>query len=211
MEEQRFAGSLWNDDKSEVLRQSKAPSFRKSLAVIRSDLLRYGFGDDRTNLLFITIKCLYSHPASLGVIYYRIGQWLQPNRNRFIGFLPWIFYRLGYPIVRMYSGVELSPLVQIGPGLAIFHFGPTVIHPGSIAGKNLTLLHGVTIGIAKTGTPCLGDDVFIGAHASVIGGVVIGNHVQIGAGAVVTADLPDNCVAVGSPARPVSNNGPKME
>ncbi len=208
---QRAAGSLRRYFKSESLGQSEALTIGKSLSTIRCDMLRYGFGNNKSNLLSVTIKCLYSHPASLGVIYYRIGQWLQPSRHHPVGLVLWFFYRLGYPIVRMYSGVELSPQAQIGPGLSIFHFGPTVIHPGSIAGKNLTLLHGVTIGMAKTGTPRIGDNVFVGAHASVIGGVAIGNNVQIGAGAVVTSDLPDNCVAVGIPARPLSGTVPVVE
>jgi serine O-acetyltransferase len=83
------------------------------------------------------------------------------------------------------------------------HFGPTIVHADVVAGKNLTLMHGVTIGAAKTGIPRLGDDVAIGIGAAVIGGIVVGNNVQIGAGAVVTKDLPDNCTAVGIPAQPI--------
>ena len=47
----------------------------------------------------------------------------------------------------------------------------------------------------------IGDECLIGANTSEIGGVHIGNRVQVGAGSVVTKDLPDLCVAVGNPAR----------
>ena len=59
----------------------------------------------------------------------------------------------------------------------------------------------VTLGNGKGGRPTLGDDVEIYTGATVFGGVRIGNNVTIGAGAVVFTDVPDNCTAVGNPAR----------
>jgi serine O-acetyltransferase len=210
MDDQQIAGMFYNQgvDSPGVL---KGPGLRAILAIIRSDLARYGSGSGKSNLFSKFISCIYSHPASLGVVYYRLGQWLWPKRRQVPGVLFWYLYRFCYPMVRMYSGVELSPQVQIGSGLSIFHFGPTVIHPLSIAGRNLTMLHGVTIGEAKSGVPRIGDNVLIGAHATLIGGIVVGDNVQIGAGAVVTTDLPDNCVAVGIPAKPVASRLPSLE
>lgn len=73
------------------------------------------------------------------------------------------------------------------------------------AGKNLSVYQGVTIGNKGNGsrseiTPTIGDNVSICANATVIGGIKIGNNVVIGAGSVVTKDVPDNCVAHGNPA-----------
>lgn len=47
----------------------------------------------------------------------------------------------------------------------------------------------------------IGDNVFIGIHSLILPGVKIGNSVIIGAGSVVTKDIPDNCIAAGNPAR----------
>jgi serine O-acetyltransferase len=72
------------------------------------------------------------------------------------------------------------------------------------AGKNLSVYQGVTLGNKGTGSrsvtnPTIGDNVSICANATVIGGVKIGNNVIIGAGSVVTKDIPDNYIAYGNP------------
>lgn len=77
-------------------------------------------------------------------------------------------------------------------------------------GTNATILHQVTIGIKMTAAmsdrkedaiaPVIGDNVFIGAGAKIIGNIVIGNNVLIGANAVVTKDVPDGYTVVGNPA-----------
>lgn len=51
------------------------------------------------------------------------------------------------------------------------------------------------------GFPTFGDDVLIGANAVVIGDIKIGNNVKIGAGAVITKNVPDNCTVIGNPMR----------
>jgi serine O-acetyltransferase len=178
-------------------------TWRETRQILGADVARYADSHTPGNLLLLALKKLYSHPSLAGVIYYRIGRWLWLSRRRPLHAAALILYRALYPLVRMYSGVELSPRAQIEAGLCIMHFGPTIIHANVMAGKNLTLMHGVTIGAAKTGIPRLGDNVAIGIGAAVIGSIVIGSNVHIGAGAVVTKDLPDNCTAVGIPAQPI--------
>lgn len=69
-------------------------------------------------------------------------------------------------------------------------------------GKNAVIFQGVTIGSNTiedskgTGAPIIGDDVYIGAGAKIIGNVKVGNNVRIGANAVVVEDIPDNSVVV---------------
>jgi serine O-acetyltransferase len=78
---------------------------------------------------------------------------------------------------------------------------------GSKIGKNAVIFHQVTIGSntllksGKFGSPEIGDNVYIGAGAKIIGNIRIGNNCRIGANAVVYKDLPDNSVAVQSPTR----------
>ena len=70
----------------------------------------------------------------------------------------------------------------------------------------MKLEHLVTIGAERDVSPRLGDDVFVGAGAKIVGAVTIGSRVKIGANAVVTCDLPSDCTAVGIPARVVTPN-----
>lgn len=76
------------------------------------------------------------------------------------------------------------------------------ISKNATIGKGCTILHQVTIGSnafedsKHTGSPVIGDNVFIGAGAKIIGGIKIGNNVRIGAGCVVCEDVPDNCTVV---------------
>lgn len=56
------------------------------------------------------------------------------------------------------------------------------------------------------GLPIIGDNVVIGTHAQIIGNVRIGNNSIVGAGAIVTHDVPDNVVVVGNPAKILRSN-----
>lgn len=116
-------------------------------------------------------------------------------------------------ILRAISRIFLKPVTtveitggEIGGGFRIDH-NFCVVRPHK-AGKNLTVRNGVTIGKGKASqqdsaliNPVLGDDVDIYANAVIFGGIHIGNHVKIGAGAVVNKDVPDNCTVVGNPMR----------
>lgn len=76
------------------------------------------------------------------------------------------------------------------------------ISKNATIGKGCTILHQVTIGSnafddsKHTGSPIVGDNVFIGAGAKIIGGITIGNNVRIGANCVVCEDVPDNSTIV---------------
>ena len=104
-------------------------------------------------------------------------------------------------------GIEVSPLVEIGGGLSLPHTVGTVLGAASI-GKNCTILQGVTLGsieqdtgFTKSSRPVIGNDVYIGAGAKVIGSVFVGDNARIGANAVVLCDVPAHAVAVGVPAK----------
>lgn len=133
------------------------------------------------------------------------------------------FYRHGMlTIARIISqrarhktGIEIHPGAQIGEGLFIDHGMGVVIGETTIIGNNCLLYQGVTLG--GTGKdkgkrhPTLGDNVMVGAGAKVLGPINIGNNVKIAANAVVLKDIPDNCTAVGVPARIAKREGQKVE
>jgi len=101
----------------------------------------------------------------------------------------------------MLHGFDIPPHVPVGPGLYVPHPVGTVVTARSL-GANVSLISAVTIGMRKElDFPLIGDDVYVGAGARVLGGVTVGNGAQIGANAVVTCSVPPHSVAVGVPAR----------
>jgi serine O-acetyltransferase len=86
-------------------------------------------------------------------------------------------------------------------GLVLIHSTGVVINGRVRGGRNVHIEHQVTIGAERNQSPTLGDDVFIGAGAKIVGPVTVGSRVRIGANAVVVKDIPDDCTAVGIPAR----------
>jgi serine O-acetyltransferase len=90
-----------------------------------------------------------------------------------------------------------------GPGFVLIHSQGVVINTAVRGGSRIRIEHQVTIGAEKGQAPVLGDDIFIGAGAKVVGGVRIGNGVKVGANAVVVQSAPDGATMVGIPAKPV--------
>ena len=100
---------------------------------------------------------------------------------------------------------------QIGPGAHFEHNYATYLNAESI-GRNFYCLQLVTLGNDRhMGRPTIGDDVKIFTGVTVFGGIRIGNHVTIGAGAVVSKDVPDNCTVSGNPAYIVKKDGQKCK
>lgn len=112
-------------------------------------------------------------------------------------------------LVRIIFSADVPPQMQIGKGTVFPHDAlGCVFHPDVKIGKNCKILHGVTMGgrAGHKGLPIIGDNVVIGTHAQLIGNVKIGNNSIVGAGAIITHDVPDNVVVVGNPARILKSN-----
>lgn len=104
----------------------------------------------------------------------------------------------------IFGGCVIGRNADFGPGFVLIHSLGVVINTAVRGGRNIKIEHQVTIGAERNLSPVLGDDIFIGAGAKIVGSVTIGSCVKIGANAVVVDDLPDGVTAVGVPARIVN-------
>jgi serine O-acetyltransferase len=122
-----------------------------------------------------------------------------------------LFCHVWHKLIEITTGIDVPYQADIGKGLYIGHFGGIIVNPSVKIGEYCNLSQDITIGIAgrgeKRGSPTIGDRVYVGSGARLIGRITIGNDVAIGANAVVTKDLPDNAVAVGVPAKIISYDG----
>ena len=98
------------------------------------------------------------------------------------------------------GGCLIGRGATFGPGFVLIHSNGVVINTAVRGGRDVMIEHQVTIGAERGLSPVLGDDVFIGAGAKVLGAIRVGSRVRIGANAVVVKDVPDDTTAVGVPA-----------
>jgi serine acetyltransferase len=106
----------------------------------------------------------------------------------------------------------ISKTTRIAGGVYLAHPYSTIINAESI-GKNFTFRHLTTLGNKRDGSPdrpIILDNVTLGVNVTIIGKITIGNNVVIGAGSIITKDVPNNCVVVGNPARIISRNGVRI-
>ena len=109
-------------------------------------------------------------------------------------------------------GIQISYTTKIGYGFYIGHFGNIFVNSKTIIGNNVNISQGVTIG-SENGVPTIGDGVYIGPGAKVVGNIIIGNNVAIGANSVVfnkmnkPKNIPDNAIVIGIPAKVTSLMG----
>ena len=108
-------------------------------------------------------------------------------------------------------GISISHRTQIGSGLYMGHFGGIVVSRQVVIGRNCNLSHQTTLGVANRGAnkgyPAIGNNVYVGPGAMVIGNGRVGDNVAIGANCVVTHDVPANSVVVGVPGKVISSEG----
>ncbi|MFX1587681.1 MAG: serine O-acetyltransferase [Promethearchaeota archaeon] len=154
------------------------------------------------------IEVLTSYPGIKAVLLYRIAHF---------------FWRLGMPFIPRYisdiarelTAIDIHPGADIGSDFFIDHGSGVVIGETAEIGNNVTLYAGVVLGgtsLEKSKRhPTIGNDVVIGTGAKILGPIVVGDNVRIGANSVVVEDVPPNCVVVGVPGKIVSKKGKEIE
>jgi len=135
---------------------------------------------------------------------YRFGRWRYTIKRAWLRVPLSFLYRILKLFSQILTGIDLPCEVTIGRRLQIDHFGGIIISGDTVLGDDVIIRNGVTIGLKRTGqrgAPVIGNRVDIGAGAKVLGAICVGDDVVIGANAVVITDVPPNSLAVGVPAR----------
>jgi serine O-acetyltransferase len=138
------------------------------------------------------------------MIIYRLMQWAVQRR---LSPLAFVFGKVNV----MFSNCIIGRDAHFGPRFVLIHATGVVINGAVRGGSDVRVEHQVTIGAEQRRAPVLGDHIFIGAGAKIIGGVRVGSHARIGANAVVVHDVPANCTVVGVPARIVRRREPACD
>ena len=168
-------------------------------AVQRNDPAAHGWLD--------IILC---HTPLHAILLYRLAHWLRTRLGlRLVA-------RLLSVLARFWTGVEIHPGARIGRGFFLDHGAGVVIGETATVGDHCVMFHNVTLG--GTGKyrgrrhPSVGNHVFIGTNAILLGPIRVGDHARIGANAfLINHDVPPRSTVVGTPARIVKLNGERTD
>jgi serine O-acetyltransferase len=144
------------------------------------------------------------------MLVYRYGRWRYTIRPRWLRVPFSLLYKILKPICEILTGIELPCETVVGRRFRIDHFGGIIISGDAVFGDDCVIRNGVTVGLRHTGirgAPIIGNRVDIGAGAKILGPIHVGDDVAIGANAVVLKDVPANSIAVGVPARILPRTG----
>ena len=182
-----------------------AKGAKKTVAAVKEDVKATRERDPaaRSN-----IEVLLLYPGVHALLAHRLAHSLHEKEHYFAA-------RAISQTARFVTGIEIHPGAKIGKGLMIDHGMGVVIGETAEIGDNCTIYQGVTLG--GTGKdvgkrhPTLGNNVMVGAGAKVLGPFTIGDNTKIAANAVVLDEIPDNCTAVGIPAKVVRREGMRVD
>ncbi len=161
------------------------------------------------------LSLILTYPGIKAVFFYKIANFFSIAKFDLIA-------RIISQFSRFLTGIEIHPKAKIGKNLFIDHGMGVVIGETSVIGNNVTIYHMVTLGGISPSInsddqrnvkrhPTLMDNVVIGSGAQILGPIIVGKNVKIGANAVVTKNVPENSVMVGIPAKNVSESSSNDE
>ena len=171
-------------------------SYKDCMTLIKSD--RYRVSGRIESSLSILIEIL--KPFSSSILF-----WLRLSQYK--GWL-WPVCRVMYKRASRKAHVQIPASTRIGYGFYIGHNICMVVNGGTVIGNNVNLSQFLNIGTNRNTPAIIGDNVYIGPHVCIVEDVKIGNNSSVGAGAVVTKDVPDNATTAGVPAIVLNYDNP---
>ena len=167
----------------------------KTLNLVREDLrqkARWCYGDDGPASV---AKALASDGTGAMLVY----RAMQASRRHRLSALEMVFNKVNSTFMNCVIGRG----AEFGPGFVLIHATGIVINGRVRGGERVYLEHQVTIGAERGLSPELGDDIFVGAGAKIVGPIKIGSGARVGANAVVVKNVDAETTVVGIPAKPV--------
>jgi len=178
--------------------------------IVYSDLFRYTGNARRFKNIYRTyIDELRSSPEFSYISAFRRTRYYYDQISRYDGWRH-KYYQVLFKINNFWLDrlsrkyhIQIPYDTNIGKGFYLAHFGRVIIHPKSVIGHNVNVSTGVVIGTQfrgkRKGSPTIGNYVWIGANAIIVGNINIGNNVLIAPGAYVNFDVPDGSIVIGNP------------
>lgn len=176
-------------------------TIRELLQTLREDLRRHWAADEPAAR---KVQIALETQGVWATAVFRFGQWVYGGDAGPATLPGKAAYKVLAKAVEVSTGISVPASCRIGPGFYIGHFGTIIVHPETVMGARCSIGQGVTFGTrgqGHSGVPRLGDDVYVGAGAKVLGPVTLGDGASVGANAVVVKDVPAGHVAVGIPAK----------
>lgn len=150
-------------------------------------------------------KALWLSPVVWAIGFYRLRNWVNVANPAWLLRVPVVaFCFLPNWFCEAFFSMGISPRASIGEGLYIGHVGGVIISPHAVIGRNCDISHRVTIGSAamgREGAPVLGDNVYVGTGATLVGQIRIGSGAKIAANTLVIDDVPEGATMMGVPGR----------
>ena len=204
----------WPSDLHDAITRAMVSKMRNSCNLkllfneINADSFRFNGGKNTS--FFKKMFDFFRYPNFKCLILYRICKYLK--NCKLLKYTVFPFAYVYHITCSNKYGIIIPLNATIGPGIRIEHFGGIIFNNQIIIGKNCNIHNDVVFGYIprgnKKGSPIsIGNNTYIGPGAKLLGSIVVGDNVVIGANTVVTKDIPDNCTVFGIPGRIISKSG----
>lgn len=170
--------------------------------MIKSDCYRYYGKDDFKSRLYVHyIQAAFKYTCQ----YRKVHEYIKKEKKG----IKYFYHRWRLLRLSIKYGYQINAEADIGPGFYMGHRGTVIINGASSIGANVNVMPGVNIGQEnrgkRQGVPVIGNKVWIGTNAVIVGKIRIGNNVLIAPNAYVNFDVPSNSIVIGNPARIIHN------